>query len=86
MRVVLPTDLCYDEVMNGHQHKFQIEGDTWTCFGWDGACGLRAPACFVPDPDKNCLTNKGLIDLIIGDTVSHKDVFTAEHLVIVTVP
>jgi hypothetical protein len=51
--------------MNEHKHKFQIEGTTWACWGHDDACGLRAPACFIPDPDKNCLTRKGLIDLIL---------------------
>lgn len=56
----------YDYVMSTHKHKFQIEGNTWACFGHDDACGLRAPACFIPDPEKNCMTTKGLIDYIIG--------------------
>ncbi len=69
--------------MNEHKHKFQIEGTTWACFGWTDACGLRAPACFTPVPEAT--TRKGLIDLVIGDMVSHSDSFTAEHLAIITV-
>ncbi len=46
-----------------HKHLFQREGTTWACWGWDGACGLRAPACFTPI--STAVTNKGLIDLVI---------------------
>lgn len=45
-------------------HKFQIEGDTWTCWGWEGACGLRAPACLGAPPE-DAVTTKGMIDLIL---------------------
>lgn len=52
--------------MSEHKHRWQMEGPTWACFGHDDACGLRAPACFTPDPDKALLTYKGMIDLVIG--------------------
>lgn len=51
--------------MRNHKHLFQMEGDTWTCWGHADACGLRAPACFVPDTQY--VTRKGLIDLAIRD-------------------
>lgn len=48
-----------------HKHLFQMEGDTWTCWGHDDACGLRAPACFTPV--ESAVTRKGLLDLVLGD-------------------
>ena len=48
-----------------HTHLFQIEGNTWACWGWTGACGLRAPACFTPV--ETAVTEKGMIDLILKD-------------------
>lgn len=53
--------------MNTHRHVFQIEGSTWACWGHDDACGLRAPACFVPKVE--AVTPKGLIDLAILDSM-----------------
>lgn len=50
-----------------HKHVFQIEGNTWACWGHDDACGLRAPACFVPKVE--AVTPKGLIDLAILDSM-----------------
>lgn len=47
-----------------HAHLFQVEGTVWTCWGWDGACGLRAPACFTPMD--SAVTRKGLIDLMFA--------------------
>lgn len=58
-------NLCYDGVMNQHEHLFQIEGNTWACFGHADACGLRAPACFTPV--ESAVTSKGMIDLILND-------------------
>jgi hypothetical protein len=55
-------------LMNEHEHKFQVEGDTWACFGWPGACGLRAPACFTPK--EQYVTHKGLIDLALAGVFS----------------
>lgn len=67
-----------------HTHKWQMEGTGWACFGWEDACGLRAPACFRPNPDVAEFTKKGLIDLVIGDMVGH-DPFTAEHFAVITI-
>lgn len=44
---------------------FQMEGNTWACWGHDDACGLRAPACFSPKWES--LTSKGKIDSIIEE-------------------
>ena len=55
----------YSVPMREHKHLFQMEGSTWACFGHDDACGLRAPACFVPKDSS--LTRKGMIDSIIMD-------------------
>ena len=53
--------------MSIHKHLFQMEGPTWACWGHDDACGLRAPACFTPKEDS--VTGKGLIDLVISDSM-----------------
>lgn len=65
--VAFTTQVHYDEAMNTHKHKFQMEGPTWACFGHDDACGLRAPACFTPREE--ACTRKGLIDLAILDSM-----------------
>lgn len=52
-----------------HQHLFQMEGNTWACFGHADACGLRAPACFTPV--ETAVTPKGLIDLMLLDAAPH---------------
>lgn len=55
--------------MREHTHRWQYEGGTWACFGHNHACGLRAPACFTPNPDVALFTTKGLIDLIINGSM-----------------
>ena len=63
-----------------HEHKFQIEGGTWACWGEEDSCGLRAPACFTPIPE--ACTRKGLIDLTILDSMGHSH-FILDRLVVV---
>jgi hypothetical protein len=49
--------------MREHQHKFQMEGNTWACFGHPDACGLRAPVCFTPKAEH--VTDAGMLDLVL---------------------
>lgn len=53
--------------MNEHKHLFQMEGNTWACWGHDDQCGLRAPACFTPVWDAT--TAKGKIDLVLDNSL-----------------
>jgi hypothetical protein len=41
-------------LMNEHEHKFQVEGDTWACF----------------TPKEQYVTHKGLIDLALAGVFS----------------
>lgn len=61
--VVLGAVVCFNGLMNEHKHLFQVEGDTWACWGHSDQCGLRAPACFVPKDE--AVTSKGRIDLLL---------------------
>lgn len=63
--------------MDEHNHKFQKEGTTWACFGWPGACGLRAPACFTPKDE--ALTPRALRDRYIDDMLD-------AHFIVIRVP
>lgn len=65
------------------EHKFQREGGTWACFGWDGACGLRAPACFTPR--EAALTEQGRKDYEQMED-ARADAFIATHFMVVSVP
>jgi len=69
--------------MPEHEHKFQREGGTWTCWGWDGACGLRAPACFTPR--EAALTEAGKSDYAQMESERAAD-FMATHIMFVEVP
>lgn len=68
--------------MPDHDHKFEMVGNTWACWGHDDQCGMRAPACFTPIPE--ACTTKGLIDLAIFDMVGAHP-FIAEHMMVVEV-
>lgn len=69
--------------MTDHEHKFQFEGSTWACFGWEGACGLRAPACFTPR--EAALTERGKLDYALMED-DRAEAFMATHFMIVKVP